>query len=142
MTALTEEALAALDAVMASATPGKWRVNSDDQHGQPVISNEHLELATLWHHCVGSIQKEARANAAAIIALHNAYPALRATIDAERARVDAAAAHERARIVAWMRDVGPHWDAKTIISAIIRGDHRSGGNAKAAIHAAKSSEVK
>jgi uncharacterized membrane protein len=62
--------------------------------------------------------------------------------DAERARADAAAAHERAAIVAWMRDVGPHWDAKTIISAIIRGDHRSGGNTEATIYAAKSNEVK
>jgi hypothetical protein len=32
-------------------------------------------------------------DAAAIVALHNSYPALRATIDAERARADAAEAN-------------------------------------------------
>jgi hypothetical protein len=40
------------------------------------VRNEHIELATLWHHSVGSIEKEMESNAAAIVAAMNALPAL------------------------------------------------------------------
>jgi hypothetical protein len=133
MTALTDDALAALDAVVAKATPGEWP--------KSVVFIRNLLTKSRYHDHAEAIAA-LRDNTIAIVALHNAYPALRVIIDVERAMADWAAARERAAIVAWMRDVGPHWDVKTIISAIIRGDHKSGGNAEAVIHAAKSNEVK
>lgn len=47
----------------AKATPGEWYAYPDDQHGQAVIGGEHTEVATFWHHSVGSIEKQMRANA-------------------------------------------------------------------------------
>ena len=44
-------------------TPGKWIVAYDDHNGQAVVSGEHTEIATCWHHSVGSIEKQMRANA-------------------------------------------------------------------------------
>lgn len=44
-------------------TPGKWIVAYDDHNGQAVVSGEHTEVATCWHHSVGSIEKQMRANA-------------------------------------------------------------------------------
>lgn len=49
-------------------TPGPWRVAYDDHNGQAVVSSEHTEIATCWHHCVGSIEKQMRANARLIAA--------------------------------------------------------------------------
>ena len=49
-------------------TPGPWEVAADDRNGQAVVRAEHNEVATCWHHCVGSIEKEMRANARLIAA--------------------------------------------------------------------------
>lgn len=51
---------------MTQRTPGPWSVAYFDQHGQAVVKGEHIEIATCWHHCVGGIEKEMRANAKAI----------------------------------------------------------------------------
>ena len=42
-------------------THGPWSVGDDDKNGQAVVCAEHIEIATCWHHCVGSIEKEMRA---------------------------------------------------------------------------------
>ncbi|MCJ9707844.1 hypothetical protein LWS69_02210 [Bordetella hinzii] len=49
-------------------TPGPWEVAYQDSNGQSVIKAEHIEVATCWHHCVGSIEKEMHANARLIAA--------------------------------------------------------------------------
>lgn len=51
------------DDLLAGTTPGPWAVAYDDQHGQAVVKGEHTEIATCWHHSVGSIEKQMRANA-------------------------------------------------------------------------------
>lgn len=57
-------------------TPGTWQVGADDRNGQAIIRNEHIEIATCWHHCVGSIEKEMRANARRIVSCVNALDGL------------------------------------------------------------------
>jgi hypothetical protein len=79
MTALTNEALAALDAVMAKATPGEWP--------ESVVFIRNLMTRSSLHGYADAIAAM-RDNTIAIVALHNNYAALRATIDAERARAD------------------------------------------------------
>ncbi len=49
-------------------TKGPWRDAYDDDNGQAVIMGEHTEVATCWHHCVGSLEKQMRANARLIAA--------------------------------------------------------------------------
>ena len=44
-------------------TPGPWEVDYIDDNGQIVIRGKDYEIATCWHHCVGSIEKEMYANA-------------------------------------------------------------------------------
>lgn len=61
----------------AGFTPGPWRVIDPDKNGQPVVSAADHEVATCWHHCVGSIEKEAHANALLIAAAPDLYEALR-----------------------------------------------------------------
>jgi hypothetical protein len=98
---LSNEELAALDAVV---TGGIWehllRANSHCFDASIMSGDEYIAFV----HCGYGPQDEdiIGEDAASIVALHNAYPALRATIDAERARVDAA----EARIVAWLRQEG------------------------------------
>ena len=41
---------------------GTWSVDYDDANGQAVVCSNGLEVATCWHHSVGSIEKEMRAN--------------------------------------------------------------------------------
>lgn len=53
---------------MTHHTKGPWFVGDDDQNGQAVVRNDHIEVATCWHHSVGAIEKEMRANAALIAA--------------------------------------------------------------------------
>ena len=65
-----------LRALLAKATPGPWEVDYLDKNGQRVIRQEHIEIATLWHHSVGSIEKEMEANAALVVAMRNALPDL------------------------------------------------------------------
>jgi len=57
-------------------TPGPWEVGTDDTNGQAIVRNQHIEVATCWHHCVGSIEKEMRANAHLIAAAPELYEAL------------------------------------------------------------------
>lgn len=47
----------------AKHTPGPWRVGYLDCNGQSVVMGEHIEIATCWHHSVGSIEKEMHAKA-------------------------------------------------------------------------------
>lgn len=61
----------------AQHTPGPWEVGEDDRNGQAIVRGEHIEIATCWHHCVGSIEKEMRANAVLIAAA----PDMLATLD-------------------------------------------------------------
>jgi len=74
----TPELRAELDAVMAKADKHGWAVDED---GDLV-----LRVPTCWKE--GAWQDKAgRDNAAAIVALHNAYPLLTATIDAQAAEI-------------------------------------------------------
>ena len=58
-------------------TPGPWVVDEPDKHGQAIVSSEHTEIATCWHHCVGAIEKEMHANARLIAAAPDLLEALR-----------------------------------------------------------------
>jgi len=42
---------------MSKHTPGPWTVGNLDRNGQRIVRQEHIEIATCWHHCVGSIEK-------------------------------------------------------------------------------------
>lgn len=57
-------------------TPGPWEIAEDDRNGQAVVRGEHTEVATCWHHCVGSLEKQMRANANLIAAAPCLYEAL------------------------------------------------------------------
>ena len=57
-------------------TKGHWFVDGDDAHGQAIVRSEHLEIATFWHHSVGSIEKEMRHNANLAAAAPELYEAL------------------------------------------------------------------
>ena len=71
-----DKSIEELRALLAKATPGPWEVDYLDKNGQRVIWQEHIEIATLWHHSVGSIEKEMEANAALVVAMRNALPDL------------------------------------------------------------------
>jgi len=77
-----EKTIEELRALLAKATPGPWEVDYLDKNGQRVIRQEHIEIATFWHHSVGSIEKEMEANAALTVAMRNALPSLLARIEA------------------------------------------------------------
>ncbi len=62
-------------------TPGPWEIAEDDVHGQAVVRGEHTEIATCWHHCVGSIEIEMRANARLIAAAPDLLAALQMLMD-------------------------------------------------------------
>jgi len=49
-------------------TPGPWREAYNDENGQAVVSGENSEIATCWHHCVGALEQQMRANARLIAA--------------------------------------------------------------------------
>ena len=85
---MTDERLAELDAVMAKATAGEWEWRND----------QLLPLSDQWTISPGVLIADSnngtpggdeidRANAAAIVALHNAYPDLRAHIEAQAATI-------------------------------------------------------
>ncbi len=57
-------------------TPGPWASDYLDQNGQRVVSGQHIEICTCWHHSVGSIEKEMEANAHLIAAAPDLYAAL------------------------------------------------------------------
>jgi hypothetical protein len=49
-------------------TPGPWTVAEDDINGQAIVRGRHTEIATCWHHCLGSLEIQMRANARLIAA--------------------------------------------------------------------------
>ncbi len=57
-------------------TPGPWRVAYLDKNDQPVVSAEHTEIATCWHHCVGSLEVQTHGNARLIAAAPELLEAL------------------------------------------------------------------
>ena len=59
-----------------SYTPGPWKVSYFDENMQAVVKAEHIEVATCWHHCVGSIEKEMLVNARLIAAAPEMYEIL------------------------------------------------------------------
>ena len=65
----------------AEHTPGPWRVAYLDCNRQSVVMGEHIEIATCWHHSVGSIEKEMHANARLIAAAPDLLKALQDLID-------------------------------------------------------------
>jgi hypothetical protein len=69
------------DAAGSAHTPGPWSVAEPDANGQPIVRAEHFEVATCWHHCVGSIEREARANARLIAAAPDLLAALKPFAD-------------------------------------------------------------
>lgn len=85
--------IAQLRAAAQGTSAGPWGVEGKDDKGQSVIANEHIELATLWHHSVGAIEKEMEANAAYIVAAQpqNILCLLDAYAEMERAITEAAA---------------------------------------------------
>ena len=68
------------DAIM-TYTPGPWEVGEDDANGQAVVRSEHTEICTCWHHCVGSIEQQMRANALLIAAAPELLEALKAMVN-------------------------------------------------------------
>lgn len=62
--------------LLEGVTEGPYREYPDDPNGQAVIGGAHTEIATFWHHCVGSIEKEMRANAAFVLWAFENVPAL------------------------------------------------------------------
>ena len=52
-----------------------------DANGQRIVRGEHIEVATCWHHCVGSIEKEMEANARLIAAAPDMLAALQAILE-------------------------------------------------------------
>jgi len=65
-------------------TPGEWYVAYLDDNGQAVVKAEHTEVATCWHHCVGSIEKEMHANARLIAASPTMFEVVRKCRDTFR----------------------------------------------------------
>lgn len=61
---------------MSKHTPGPWEVAYQDKNGQSVVKGKHIEVATCWHHCVGSIEKEMHSNARLIAAAPDLLEAL------------------------------------------------------------------
>ena len=57
-------------------TPGPWKVAGDDINGQAIVRGEHVEIATCWHHCLGSLEIQMRANARLIAAAPELLDAL------------------------------------------------------------------
>ena len=74
----------------AKHTPGPWRVGYLDCNKQSVVMSEHIEIATCWHHSVGSIEKEMHANAALIAAAPDLLETLQVLLSLHDACVDTA----------------------------------------------------
>ena len=101
---MTDERLAELDAVMAKATAGEWGVWAEPCAHPSSAQQELVQQVEQTESFVGAlylIEAEGKcpattgcgptsaANAAAIVALHNTYPDLRAHIDAQAATIAA-----------------------------------------------------
>lgn len=68
--------------IEAKATKGPWLNGSLDAAGQATIRYENVELGTLWHHSVGSIEKEMFANADLITLSRNRFLELLDVVEA------------------------------------------------------------
>lgn len=66
---------------MTVHTKGPWEVAEPDRNGQAIVRAEEYEVATCWHHCLGSIEKEMEANARLIAAAPELLEALRGIIE-------------------------------------------------------------
>ncbi len=73
---------------MNQHTPGPWEVAYYDKNGQAVVKSEHIEIATCWHHCVGAIEKEMKANARLIAAAPELLEALKGILAVASVRID------------------------------------------------------
>jgi hypothetical protein len=67
---------------MAKHSPGPWVVGRLDRHGQRMVESDWIEIATCWHHSVGSIEQEMEANARLIAASPKLLAALKAMVSA------------------------------------------------------------
>jgi hypothetical protein len=65
----------------AKHTPGPWFIDGHDRNGQRIVRQEHMEIATCWHHCVQSIAEEMEANARLIAAAPELLEALQLVVD-------------------------------------------------------------
>ena len=61
---------------MAGHTPGPWSVAYHDGNDQAVVSGQHTEIATCWHHCVVELETQMQANARLISAAPDMLEAL------------------------------------------------------------------
>jgi hypothetical protein len=81
-----------LDRLHAAATAGEWVV-SHDRNAQPNLYSRDADgfehwLAILPHQCLVSLEVLANANAASIVAMHNAWPAISARLRAAEAELE------------------------------------------------------
>ena len=129
---LTPEKIEELRGLLAKATPGPWEVDYLDKNGQRVIRQEHIEIATFWHHSVGSIEKEMEANAALVVAMRNALPALLDRL--EKAEGELAEAREDVRSLCRfiLNEWGPDGALKATTFALEQRQSAKGGDANAA----------
>lgn len=75
-----KDALSQANGAAPKHTPGPWMVGDLDHAGQRMVSGEHIEICTCWHHGVASIEREMEANARLIAAA----PALLAELRSAR----------------------------------------------------------
>ena len=82
---MTAEQLAELDAVMAKATAGGWSAKTTVKAISVVGPRNRIAKMAIVP--MSARNPEGQDDAAAIVALHNAYPDLRAMIDAQAATI-------------------------------------------------------
>lgn len=66
---------------MSKHTPGPWKIGYKDGNEQLVIMNQHIEIATCWHHCVEAIEEEMQYNARLIAAAPELLKALKVVVE-------------------------------------------------------------
>ena len=81
---MTDERLAELDAVMAKATAGEWEIYGEPEVG--LMPSLFSCETTTWPSRT-PLEPLCRDDEAAIVALHNVYPDLKAHIDAQAATI-------------------------------------------------------
>ena len=81
---MTDERLAELDAVMAKATAGEWEIYGEPEVG---LLPSLFSCETKTWPSRTPLEPLCRDDEAAIVALHNAYPDLRAHIEAQAATI-------------------------------------------------------
>lgn len=86
---MTKINLDELRADREAGTDGPWHEAYDDDNGQAVVSGEHTEICTCWHHSVGSIEKQMHANARRIARLPDLEAAYIEAVETLRVANDA-----------------------------------------------------